>query len=50
MVIQSFGDYLICRLLGPGVGVFLLESIARLLGGGNGGVFSNPEINLSTAF
>jgi len=45
LVITLFAGY-----WGLVVGVFLLESIGRLLGGGNGGVFANPEINLSTAF
>ena len=32
------------------VGVFLWEFIGSFLGNGNGGVFANPEISLSTAF
>lgn len=45
LVITLFAGY-----WGLVVGVFLLESIAAMLGGGNGGVFANPEISLSTAF
>jgi putative ABC transport system permease protein len=45
LVITLFAGY-----WGLVVGVFLLESIAKLLGSGNGGVFANPEINLTTAF
>ncbi|MEY4589209.1 MAG: hypothetical protein RL497_1285 [Pseudomonadota bacterium] len=45
LVITLFAGY-----WGLAVAVFLLESITKLLGDGNGGMFSNPEINLSTAF